>query len=82
MPALDAAAALGLTVVASAPLMQAKLTSGLPVRFATPSLDARQTPSARSRSCASMPGVTAALVGMKRVEHVDENLDGVRLRKS
>ena len=76
--ALDAAAALGLTVVASAPLMQAKLTTGLP--------DALRVPFPRCTSDAqraiefvrSMPGVTTALVGMKRVEHVEENLGGVR----
>lgn len=76
--ALDAATALGLTVVASAPLMQAKLTTGLP--------DALRVPFPRCTSDAqraiefvrSMPGVTTTLVGMKRVEHVDENLGGVR----
>jgi aryl-alcohol dehydrogenase-like predicted oxidoreductase len=26
-----------------------------------------------------MPGVTSALVGMKRLEHVEENLGGMRL---
>jgi aryl-alcohol dehydrogenase-like predicted oxidoreductase len=76
--ALEAAAELGLTVVASAPLMQAKLTTGLP--------DALRVPFPRCTSDAqraiefvrSMPGVTTTLVGMKRVEHVDENLGGVR----
>jgi aryl-alcohol dehydrogenase-like predicted oxidoreductase len=77
--ALDAAAALGLTVLASATLMQARLTAGLP--------DALHMPFPRCTSDAqraiefvrSMAGVTTALVGMKRLEHVEENLGGVRL---
>lgn len=79
VPALEAAATLGLTVVASATLMQAKLTAGLPgaLREAFPhcTSDAQRA----IEFVRTMPGVTTALVGMKRVEHVEENLRGVRI---
>jgi aryl-alcohol dehydrogenase-like predicted oxidoreductase len=71
---LEAAREFGLSVVASATLMQSQLTSNLPpaVRELFPSLA-----SDAQRAVAfvrSLPGVTTALVGMKRVEHVRENL--------
>lgn len=74
MPAAEAAAALDLMVVGSATLMQGKLSSGLPtaVADAFPALDS-DAQRAIAFAC-SAPGVTTALVGMKRVEHVDENL--------
>jgi aryl-alcohol dehydrogenase-like predicted oxidoreductase len=80
--ALDAAAALGLTVVASAPLMQAKLTTGLPAALRIPFPRCTTDAQRAIEFVRSMPGVTTVLVGMKRVEHVDENLAGVRLGKS
>jgi aryl-alcohol dehydrogenase-like predicted oxidoreductase len=80
--ALDAAAALGLTVVASAPLMQAKLTTGLPVALRIPFPRCTTDAQRAIEFVRSMPGVTTVLVGMKRVEHVDENLAGVRLGES
>ena len=74
VPALEAASALGLTVFASASLMQSRLTSGLPEAlrdaFPTCTTDAQRA-IAFTRS---LPGVTSALAGMKRVEHVDENI--------
>jgi len=74
VPALTAASALGLTVVASASLMQSRLTSGLPdalrEAFPTCTTDAQRA-IAFTRS---LPGVTSALVGMKSVQHVDENI--------
>ena len=77
LPATEAAVALDLTVVASATLMQGKLTSGLPgaVVDAFPSM---HTDAQRAIAFArSVPGVTAALVGTKHTEHVDENLKAV-----
>jgi aryl-alcohol dehydrogenase-like predicted oxidoreductase len=74
VPALRAAAELGLTAFASASLMQSQLTSGLPqaLRDAFPHCT---TDAQRAISFTRLlPGVTAALVGMKRVEHVDENI--------
>lgn len=77
LPATAAAAALGLMTVASATLMQGKLTSGLPgaVADAFPSMT---TDAQRAIAFArSVPGVTAALVGTKHAGHIDENLKAV-----
>jgi aryl-alcohol dehydrogenase-like predicted oxidoreductase len=71
---LEAARELGISVVASATLMQAQLASNLPsaMRELFPSL---ATDAQRALAFVrSLPGVTTALVGMKRVEHVEENL--------
>lgn len=74
VPAAAAASALGLTVFASASLMQSRLTSGLPdaLRDAFPkcTTDAQRA-IAFTRS---FPEVTSTLAGMKSVEHVDENI--------
>lgn len=71
---LEAAGELGISVVASATLLQAKLASGLPqqVRDAFPALT---TDAARAIAFVrSMPGVSVALVGMKSTDHLDQNL--------
>jgi aryl-alcohol dehydrogenase-like predicted oxidoreductase len=71
---LEAAAELGVSVVASASLLQSKLVSGLPqpIREAFPALT---TDAARAIAFVrSLPGVTTALVGMKSTEHLDQNL--------
>jgi aryl-alcohol dehydrogenase-like predicted oxidoreductase len=81
MTPLAAASELGLTVAASATLMQAKLTSGLPEALRDPfprcSTDAQRA----IEFVRSMPGVTTALVGMKQLEHVDDNLGAVRIAR-
>ena len=73
-PLLEAAAELGVGVVASATLMQAQLARGLPeaVHAAFPDLatDAQRA-IAFTRA---LPGVVTALVGMKSLEHLEENL--------
>lgn len=74
VPLLQAAEDLGLSIVASASLAQSRLTSGLPpaVRDSFPALT-----SDAQRAIAfvrSLPGVTTALVGMRSVEHLRENL--------
>lgn len=70
---LEAAHRLGISVIASATLMQSQLTHGLPeqVHSAFPgfSSDARRAIAFTQ----SLP-LTAALVGMKSVSHLDENL--------
>ena len=71
---LEAAAALGVTVMTSGSLMQAQLTNGLPpvVNEAFPGLS---TDAQRAlQFVRSTPGVTTALVGMSNVAHVEENL--------
>jgi aryl-alcohol dehydrogenase-like predicted oxidoreductase len=74
VPLLQAAAELGLSIVASATLMQSRLTSGLPpaVGDSFPSLT---TDAQRAIAFVrSLPGVTSALVGMRSIEHLRENL--------
>jgi hypothetical protein len=79
LTALQAAAQLGLTVVGSASLMQARLTSGLPpaLREHFPTL---RTDAQRAVAFArTIDGLGASLVGMKSVAHIDENLDAGRV---
>jgi aryl-alcohol dehydrogenase-like predicted oxidoreductase len=75
---LEAADALGVGVVASAPLMQGRLASGLPAEvrelFPGCTTDAQRA----LRFATSLPGVTAALAGMRRPLHVSENADAWR----
>jgi aryl-alcohol dehydrogenase-like predicted oxidoreductase len=71
---LDAAAHAGVTVIASATLLQAKLSRGLPKELAQkiPGFD---TDAQRAiQFTRSTPGITVALVGMSKAEHVRENL--------
>jgi len=71
---LDAAFSLGITVVVSASMLQSRLAKGLPdqIRHALGSLATDgQTAIQFVRST---PGISTALVGMSRVEHVEENL--------
>ena len=74
VPLLQAAAELGISVVASATLMQSRLATGLPaaVRDSFPSLttDAQ----AAIAFVRSLPGVNCALVGMRTTDHVSENV--------
>jgi len=79
VPPLQAATELGVSVVASATLMQARLTSELPtaVRETFPSLT-----SDAQRAIAfvrALPGVTCALAGMRSRAHVDENIGAALL---
>ncbi|HEX4949436.1 MAG TPA: aldo/keto reductase, partial [Blastocatellia bacterium] len=74
MSLLEAAEALGVTVMASASMLQAKLASGLPEMIADvfPGL---QTDAQRAiQFTRSAPGMTTALIGMSQVAHVEENL--------
>lgn len=76
---LEAAADSGLTVMASASMMQARLSYGLPTIVADvfPGLE---TDAQRAiQFTRSAPGVTCALVGMARALHVRENLETAKL---
>jgi len=72
--ALEVARAHGLMVFASASLMQGHLTRGLPegIRERFPGL--RTDAQCALQFVRSAPGITCALVGMSRGEHVEENL--------
>lgn len=71
---LEAARELGITVVSSASILQARLARGLPDELAA-ALPRTRTDAQRAiQFTRSVPGVTVALVGMSKAEHVDENL--------
>jgi aryl-alcohol dehydrogenase-like predicted oxidoreductase len=74
VPFLEAAADLGMTVMTSASILQGRLARGLP-GGAHEAVTGLSTDAQRAAQFArSAPGVTTALVGMGRVEHVRENL--------
>jgi aryl-alcohol dehydrogenase-like predicted oxidoreductase len=71
---LEAARRLGVSVFASASILQSRLAGGLPpeVRDAIQADTAAQ---AAIQFVRSTPGIASALVGMKRAAHVRENLE-------
>jgi hypothetical protein len=71
--ALEAAARLGLTAVASGSLMQGRL-SALPADLRSLFSGGLTDPQRALQFVRSAPGVTTALVGMKTETHVGENL--------
>ncbi|HXL80194.1 MAG TPA: aldo/keto reductase [Pyrinomonadaceae bacterium] len=76
---LEAAGQLGVTVISSASIFQGRVAQGLPddLRESLGSLSSdAQTAIQFVRSA---PGITTALVGMSRREHVEENLQLVRI---
>jgi aryl-alcohol dehydrogenase-like predicted oxidoreductase len=71
---LGAAQALGITIMCSASVLQAQLTSNLPP-IMSETFTGLQTDGQRAlQFVRSTPGVTTALVGMKQSKHVEENL--------
>ena len=75
---LGAAQSLGIIVMCSTSVLQGQLTRNLPAIIAD-TFEGLQTDSQRAlQFVRSTPGVTTALVGMKRLEHVDENLQTAR----
>jgi aryl-alcohol dehydrogenase-like predicted oxidoreductase len=71
---LAVAQSLGISVVASASLLQARLSRGLPDEVAT-SLPGLSTDAQRAIQFArSAPGIVSALTGMSNPQHVNENL--------
>jgi aryl-alcohol dehydrogenase-like predicted oxidoreductase len=73
-PVLETAAASGITVAASASLLQARLARELPEAIAE-RLPGLATDAQRAiQFTRSTPGITVALVGMSKAAHVRENL--------
>lgn len=71
---LEAAHQLGITVMASATMLQGKLAQQLPP-FISEALTGLATDAQRAiQFTRSTPGLTTALVGMKSVTHVDQNM--------
>jgi aryl-alcohol dehydrogenase-like predicted oxidoreductase len=76
---LDAAGALGVTVMASASILQGQISSGLPEAIREP-LGALATDAQTGiQFVRSAPRITTALVGMSSVAHVEENLQLARI---
>jgi aryl-alcohol dehydrogenase-like predicted oxidoreductase len=73
VPMVEAASKLGITLVASAAMLQGKLSRGLPP-FVTSALGLENDAQRALQFVRSTPGITTALVGMSRVEHVRANL--------
>jgi predicted aldo/keto reductase-like oxidoreductase len=72
-PIVGAASKLGISLVASAAMLQGKLSSGLPP-FVTNALGLKSDSERAIQFVRSTPGIATALVGMSRVEHVRDNV--------
>lgn len=71
---MDAANELGVTVMASASILQGKLAGGLPQNIVEAMGSPATEAAAGIQFVRSAPGLTTALIGMGRVGHVEENL--------
>jgi predicted aldo/keto reductase-like oxidoreductase len=76
---LEAARALGVTVVASASILQGKVAHGLSEEIREPLGSLATDVQTAIQFVRSTPGITTALVGMSRREHVEENLQLARV---
>ena len=76
---LEAAQELGVTVMCSASVLQGQLAHNLP-EMIRETFEGLETDGQRAlQFVRSTPGVATALVGMKQVAHVDENLKTARV---
>lgn len=73
VPLLALAEELGLAVLASSSILQGRLARGLPEAIASAIPDLASDAQRALQFARSAPGLTTALVGMSRVEHVREN---------
>lgn len=73
VPLLQAASELGIAVIGSAALMQAQLTKGLPPELGT-TFPGLRTDAQRALAFARSLPIAAALVGMRSIAHIRENL--------
>lgn len=79
---LAAAQALGIAVLCSAPVLQGQLTRNLPAILGETFPEAETAGQQALQFVRSTPGVTTALVGMKQLSHVRENLTIARVMPS
>jgi predicted aldo/keto reductase-like oxidoreductase len=77
--ALEAARALGVTVMASASILQGQVARGLPEAIREPLGSLATDAQTGIQFVRSVPGITTALVGMSGVAHVEENLQLARI---
>jgi aryl-alcohol dehydrogenase-like predicted oxidoreductase len=71
---LEMAEQLGITVIASASMLQGRVAQGLPDAVRRPLGSLATDAQTAVQFVRSTPGITTALIGMSRVEHVEENL--------
>jgi aryl-alcohol dehydrogenase-like predicted oxidoreductase len=76
---LEAAKALGVTVVASASILQGKVAADLSEQIREPLGSLATDAQTAIQFTRSTPGVTTALVGMSSRDHVEENLQLARV---
>jgi aryl-alcohol dehydrogenase-like predicted oxidoreductase len=76
---VEAANALGVTVVASASILQGKVARDLPEHIREPLGSLSSDAQTAIQFTRSTPGITTALVGMSRRAHVEENLQLARI---
>ncbi len=76
---LEAAAALGVTVVSSASILQGRVAQGLPEAIREPLGSLATDAQTAIQFVRSTPGITTALVGMSNTAHVEENLQLARI---
>ncbi|MFN2511126.1 MAG: aldo/keto reductase [Pyrinomonadaceae bacterium] len=76
---VEAAAALSITVVSSASILQGRVAHGLPETIREPMGSLATDALTAIQFVRSTPGITTALVGMSNSKHVDENLQLVRV---
>lgn len=74
MSVLEAAERLNLTVIASGSILQGQIAGGLPEAIRDLLGSLASDAQAGIQFVRSAPGITTALVGMSRIEHVEENL--------
>ncbi|MFQ5817604.1 MAG: aldo/keto reductase [Terriglobia bacterium] len=71
---LEAAQQFGIAIFASASILQGQITANLPEEFRRLFTGLDSDAQRAIQFVRSTPGITTALVGMSRVEHVEENL--------
>ncbi|HEX8138994.1 MAG TPA: aldo/keto reductase [Pyrinomonadaceae bacterium] len=76
---LEAASALAVTVIASSSTLQGKASRSLPAHIREPLGSLATDTQTAIQFVRSTPGITTALIGMSRREHVEENLSLVRV---
>jgi aryl-alcohol dehydrogenase-like predicted oxidoreductase len=76
---LGAAGALGVTVIASASLLQGRVARGIPEHIREALGGLATDAQTGIQFVRSTPGITTALIGMSHVEHVEENLQLVKI---
>lgn len=76
---LEAAHSLGITVMASATIMQGQLVGRLPASIGEALSGLTSDAQRAIQFTRSTPGITTALVGMKSLEHVEHNLETAKV---